>query len=130
MPADDGAVEALRREAEVSCPPPPKDYTPCAISQSYCLFNVTADPCEFDNLAFKLPSVVGMLKDTMEKFRSTAVPRGNKPIDPRYNQIKTYDNPKRWKKFDYRLTQPFPKNNRSVVIFDLPLCSQRNKLIN
>ena len=90
VPPEDGAVEALRREAEVSCPPPPKDYTPCAISQSYCLFNVTADPCEFDNLAFKLPSVVGMLKDTMEKFRSTAVPRGNKPIDPRYNKIKAY----------------------------------------
>ena len=47
------------------------------------LFNVTADPCEFDNLAFKLPSVVRMLKDTLEDFRSTAVPRGNKPVDPR-----------------------------------------------
>ena len=82
MPDDDGAVEALRRAAHLRLPPP-KHYTPCAISQSYCLFNVTADPCEFDNLAFKLPSVVGMLKDTMEKFRSTAVPRGNKPIDPR-----------------------------------------------
>ena len=44
---------------------------------------MTADPCEFDNLAFKLPSVVRMLKDTLEDFRSTAVPRGNKPVDPR-----------------------------------------------
>ena len=50
VPADNGAVDALRREAEVSCPPPPKHYTPCTITQSYCLFNVTADPCEFDNL--------------------------------------------------------------------------------
>ena len=53
------------------------ELSPCS------LFNVTADPCEFDNLAFKLPSVVRMLKDTLEDFRSTAVPRGNKPVDPR-----------------------------------------------
>ena len=51
---------------------------------------MTADPCEFDNLAFKLPSVVRMLKDTLEDFRSTAVPRGNKPIDPRYSKTVQY----------------------------------------
>ena len=84
MPAGDAAVAALRHEAEVRCPPPPpRDYTPCEITQSYCLFNVTADPCEFNNLAFKLPDAVAMLMDTLNTFRATEVPRGNKPIDPR-----------------------------------------------
>ena len=50
VPAENGAVEALRGEAEVRCPPPSKRKTPCAITQSYCLFNITADPCELDNL--------------------------------------------------------------------------------
>ena len=50
MPGENDAVVALRLEAEVRCPPPSKRITPCAITQSYCLFNITADPCELDNL--------------------------------------------------------------------------------
>ena len=50
MPGENNAVVALREEAEVRCPPAPKHQTPCAITQSYCLFNITADPCELDNL--------------------------------------------------------------------------------
>ena len=47
------------------------------------MFNITADPCELNNLVFQYPDVVRVMERTIELFRSTAVPPGNKPIDPR-----------------------------------------------
>ena len=48
-----------------------------------CLFNVTADPCELNNLAFDFPTVIRVMEDVINKYNATAVPPGNKPIDPR-----------------------------------------------
>ena len=48
-----------------------------------CLFNVTADPCELNNLVFTYPDVVRIMERTIEMYRATAIPPGNKPIDPR-----------------------------------------------
>ncbi len=48
-----------------------------------CLFNVTADPCERNNLAFDFPTVIRVMESTLANYNSTAVPPGNKPIDPR-----------------------------------------------
>ncbi len=47
------------------------------------MFNVTADPCEQNNVAFQYPTVITMLESTLDAYDSTAVPPGNKPIDPR-----------------------------------------------
>ncbi len=48
-----------------------------------CLFNVTADPCEMNNLAFDFPTVIRVMESTLNTYNSTAVPPGNKPIDTR-----------------------------------------------
>lgn len=44
---------------------------------------MTADPCERNNLAFDFPTVIRVMESTLANYNSTAVPPGNKPIDPR-----------------------------------------------
>ena len=56
--------------------------TNCRVYISPCLYNITADPCEYHNLADKLPSVVNRLYKQMLVYNTTAVPPRNKPIDP------------------------------------------------
>jgi len=63
---------------------------PCILSQQVCVFNVSADPCELNNLAFKYPSLIKMLESTLDAYKATALKPGNKPIDPRAD-------PKFWK---------------------------------
>ena len=46
-------VAQLREEAELKCSKPKKKSN-CSPLQQVCLFNITADPCEFDNLLFKV----------------------------------------------------------------------------
>ncbi len=48
-----------------------------------CLFNVTADPCETNNLAFSYPDAIAMMESTLSLYSTTAVEPLNKPIDPR-----------------------------------------------
>jgi arylsulfatase B len=61
-------------------PPPPGDNAPdpqeCV--KDWCLFNVTADPCEYDNVAAANPDVVATLKARLAAFSATAVP----PVAP------------------------------------------------
>jgi len=90
---DDDAIRAIRKQSEVVCSKPPK-AEPCTPSQQVCLFNITEDPCEFDNKAFRYPDVVKALESTLQLYNSTMVPPGNKPLDPRAN-------PKYW---DYTWT--------------------------
>ena len=51
--------------------------------QEVCLFNISLDPCEFENVVFKYSSVVKALENTLRLYKATEVPRRNKPIDPR-----------------------------------------------
>lgn len=43
-------------------------------ADQYCLFNVTADPCEVHNLADQHPEVVKQLKARLQPFQATSVP--------------------------------------------------------
>ncbi|XP_023319572.1 arylsulfatase B isoform X1 [Eurytemora carolleeae] len=79
---EDKVLEKLRSDATVSCTKP-ANSEPCKPLQQVCLFNVTADPCEFENLVFKFPDIVKTLDDTIDLYKSTAVPPRNKPLDPR-----------------------------------------------
>lgn len=45
------------RDSEILCGEKPKNATPCYPAKSPCLFDVKADPCEFNNLAYENPQV-------------------------------------------------------------------------
>ena len=67
----------------VMCGPKPANAsTNCRPEKSPCLFNITADPCEYNNLADRLPGDLQLLRERLAYFRSTAVPPRNKPNDP------------------------------------------------
>jgi len=46
-----------------------------------CLFNVTADPCEYENLASSRPHVVAAMKKRLQLYMQQAVRPLNKPVD-------------------------------------------------
>ncbi|PRD36581.1 UNVERIFIED_CONTAM: Arsi [Trichonephila clavipes] len=51
-------ADSWRINATISCvQPPPEGNGGCDPSQSPCLFNIAADPCEYNNLAEKYPRV-------------------------------------------------------------------------
>ena len=86
--ASDQALLTMRSESTLTCPTPPADAKPCHIMNSVCLFNVTADPCERNNVLFKYPDVVKLMDQTLAMYAKSAVPRLNKPkearADPKY----------------------------------------------
>ena len=49
---EDHKMLALRAQAEVSCVKPEK-AEPCIATQQVCLFNITGDPCELNNIVFR-----------------------------------------------------------------------------
>lgn len=63
-------------EQKTSCDP---------LKDQICLFNIATDPCEYNNLANQLPSVVKQLSQMLESYNRTAVKPGNVPPDPRSN---------------------------------------------
>ena len=66
----------------VKCGPRPENAsTNCKPWLQACLFNVTADPCEYENLALSLPHVVTALQKRIEFYKEHAVPPLNKPVD-------------------------------------------------
>jgi hypothetical protein len=46
-----------------------------------CLFNITADPCEYHNLADQFPELVQDLSSRLAEYERTARKPLNKPID-------------------------------------------------
>lgn len=61
-----------------------KERSPCdPLKDDICLFNIAKDPCEYNNVASKLPSVVKQLSKMIESYNRTAVKPGNMPPDPR-----------------------------------------------
>ena len=66
----------------VKCGPRPENASSnCKPWLQACLFNVTADPCEYENLALSLPHVVTALQKRIEFYKEHAVPPLNKPVD-------------------------------------------------
>lgn len=60
--------------------------TPCNILEDkICLFNITNDPCEYNNLAHQLPTVVDQLLRMVDTYNKTAVSPGNMPADTNSN---------------------------------------------
>ncbi len=60
------------------CGAPPKTVDPHECNSNFCLFNITADPCEYTDLSKQMPGVVSQLQARLATFSATAVP----PIQP------------------------------------------------
>ncbi len=75
-------MRILRQSVMVNCPQNgPRNA--CQASSQVCLFNIRKDPCERNNVVFQFPDVVKIMERTLEMYKATEIPRGNKPIDPR-----------------------------------------------
>lgn len=59
----------------VKCGPPPARVDPNACSTNWCLFNITADPCEYDDVSAAHPDVVAAMQAQLDTFQATAVPQ-------------------------------------------------------
>eukprot|EP00943_MAST-04B_sp_MAST-4B-sp1_P008914 g8914.t1 len=59
----------------IKCGKPPSDISDnlCEDENSPCLYNITADPCEYVNLAAKLPNYVQLLKAKINEYKKTTV---------------------------------------------------------
>lgn len=59
----------------IKCGKPPSDISDnlCEDENTPCLYNITADPCEFVNLATKLPNYVQSLKTKINEYKKTTV---------------------------------------------------------
>ncbi|KAM7282183.1 arylsulfatase B [Ixodes scapularis] len=56
---------------------------PCAPAAAPCLFDLSKDPCEYNNIAEEHPEVLRRLIGKLEAYRATSMPPGNLPLDPR-----------------------------------------------
>jgi arylsulfatase A-like enzyme len=66
----------------VDCGPQPKNASAnCRPWQAPCLYNVTADPCEYHNLAAAQPDIVKLLRDRLFEYEKSAKRPLNKPVD-------------------------------------------------
>ena len=52
----------------------PAPATPPPCSSDYCLFNITADPCEYYNIAAQHPDILATLVKELQPYRDAAVP--------------------------------------------------------
>ena len=65
----------------VKCGPRPTSGPKC--NHSPCVFNITADPCEYNDLSSKLPEVLDKLMWWYKQYNATAVAPKNKAADPK-----------------------------------------------
>lgn len=79
---DKSKIVALRNQATIKCS---DDITEkkCDSTKEPCLYNIREDPCEVHNLAEDFPDLLKELLERMESINKTALPPGNKPLDPR-----------------------------------------------
>ena len=83
---DLGRTPLSPHPAIVQCGPKPQNAsTNCDVQKSYCLYDISKDPCEYNNLANEFPSVVKMLQTKLNEYRKTMQKPRNKPADPASN---------------------------------------------
>lgn len=72
----------LENPLVVNCgPPPPEALTNCRPWLKPCLYNITADPCEFYNLADDQEAVVETLRERVKLYEKGSLPPHNSTID-------------------------------------------------
>ena len=85
----DSVLENIHRKPQkprpynVQCGEKPENAsTNCKVTEAPCLFNVTADPCEYRNIADDFPDVVSELLVRLSEYNATAVPVRSVGTDP------------------------------------------------
>lgn len=73
----------LRRAATVECTN--IEVEKCKPLEKPCLFNISNDPCEENNLAEKYPNIMNTLISRLNEFNASSIPPSNLPIDQRGN---------------------------------------------
>ena len=66
-------VECKRTNSSKHCDPVSKP----------CLFDISKDPCEYNNIADEYPQMVEQLLERVKAYNATAVPFRGKPEDPK-----------------------------------------------
>jgi len=70
------------RPVVVTCGPRPQNASGnCKPWLQACLFNISADPCEYDNLAASRPELVGAMLKRVEFYRQNSARPLNQPVD-------------------------------------------------
>uniref|UniRef100_A0A1B0CXZ0 Sulfatase N-terminal domain-containing protein n=1 Tax=Lutzomyia longipalpis TaxID=7200 RepID=A0A1B0CXZ0_LUTLO len=77
-------VEALRKKTAVNCGNQ-SSRTRCNPLEAPCLYHLTRDPCEINNLAEKQPKRLQEMARRVEEFRDNMMPPKNLPADPKSN---------------------------------------------
>ena len=81
--AEEAEILHIREQVTVICPEQ-EDATPCVPASTDitpCLFNITADPCETNNLADAYPEILEQLMQQFTGFWKTFVNQTNQPGD-------------------------------------------------
>ncbi|XP_015930739.2 arylsulfatase B [Parasteatoda tepidariorum] len=79
-------VKSHKSPLEVQCGPRPENSsTNCKPMEAACLFDIIADPCEYNNLAAMKPEILKDLEGELDKYRVQAAPVRNQPMDPMSN---------------------------------------------
>ncbi|XP_033211508.1 arylsulfatase B [Belonocnema kinseyi] len=77
-------IKNLRNEATLlKCPDRNHTVPECWSLKRPCLVNIAEDYCEQNDLSDLYPEIVKKLKEELEKYRATALPPGNLPLDKR-----------------------------------------------
>ena len=85
MEGENNTDPTLFKDAQIHCGPIPDHVRHCG-GKGFepCLFNVTADPCEYFDLSEKFPDIYKMMLDRLEEYHKEMVPaKFNSTTDPR-----------------------------------------------
>ena len=76
-----GRGEVTSHPAVVHCGEKPSDAASnCQVNKSPCLYNITADPCEYNNLASTMPETLATLQAKLRGYQESMVePRNQLP---------------------------------------------------
>ncbi|XP_043482500.1 arylsulfatase B [Leptopilina heterotoma] len=75
-------ILSLREKATLKqCPDKNNNLPPCNPIKKLCLVNISEDYCEQNDLSTTHPEVLKELTEELEKYRASALPPGNLPLD-------------------------------------------------
>ncbi|XP_005176718.1 arylsulfatase B-like [Musca domestica] len=91
IPLSKKKIQEFRSSAQIQCGYEEEEATPCDATREECLYDLSKDPCEQNNLASQpgYESILQEMRERVESLRSTAVPpkTGGSllPYDPSYH---------------------------------------------